>query len=267
MKKDIKMIAVDMDGTFLNKEMTYDKERFFHLFSKMKEKGIQFVAASGNQFPQLQGYFKEVEPEMTFVAENGAYVIEKGNELYSADMGKKIANQAISSLQAYSDNPFVVCGKKAGYVHEGINDEYFEMFKKYYRKLIKVEDLSKIDDVIYKFATSFHEDEVPKVMDYLKGEMKGQLSPVSSGYGFIDLIQPGIHKGRAIKQLQEKWNLSEDQCAAFGDSQNDTEMLKQVGHSFAMDNSDEVVKKAAKKVIGHNNSESLMDTMEELIGN
>ncbi|UJF16391.1 Cof-type HAD-IIB family hydrolase [Jeotgalibaca sp. MA1X17-3] len=266
MKKDIKMIAVDMDGTFLNKDMVYDKERFFQLFSKMKEKGIQFVAASGNQFPQLQAYFKEVEPEITFVAENGAYVIEKGKELYSADMGKEVANQAIASLVAYSDNPFVVCGKNTGYVHEDIDDAYFEMFKKYYRKLVKIDDFNKIDDVIFKFATTFHEDEVPEVMDYLTGEMNGHLSPVSSGYGFVDLIQPGIHKGRAIKQLQEKWNLSEDQCVAFGDSQNDTEMLKQVGHSFAMGNADEVVKKAAKNVIGNNNTQSLMDKMEELIG-
>ena len=40
---DIKMIAVDMDGTFLNSEKTYDRTRFEKLLDRMDEKGIRFV--------------------------------------------------------------------------------------------------------------------------------------------------------------------------------------------------------------------------------
>lgn len=52
----IKLIAVDMDGTFLNKEMGYDKERFLKQYAKMKEQGIRFVVASGNQYYQLKSF-------------------------------------------------------------------------------------------------------------------------------------------------------------------------------------------------------------------
>lgn len=266
MKPTIKMIAVDMDGTFLNQDKKYDQERFLLLFHKMKEKGINFVAASGNQYPQLQNYFHQIENEMTFVAENGAQIVEKDEELYIADMGSEVANHAISSLEAYSKSPFIVCGKTSAYVHENIEEVDYQLFKKYYRKLSKVNNFHEIDDVIFKFATAFREDEVPQVLQYLKGEMKGKLSPISSGYGFIDLIQPGIHKGNAMNILQEKWNLSKDQCAAFGDSQNDLEMLQQVNFSFAMDNGDEKVKKVARKVIGDNNTEAVLDMIAKLIG-
>jgi len=53
----IKLIAVDMDGTFLNNQMEYDKERFFKQYVKMKELGIRFVVASGNQYYQLKSFF------------------------------------------------------------------------------------------------------------------------------------------------------------------------------------------------------------------
>jgi hydroxymethylpyrimidine pyrophosphatase-like HAD family hydrolase len=37
----IKLIAVDMDGTFLNDQMKFDYERFSKQYLKMKELGIQ----------------------------------------------------------------------------------------------------------------------------------------------------------------------------------------------------------------------------------
>ena len=53
----IKMIAMDLDGTFYHKDLSYDKERFNRLYSKMKENGIRFVVASGNQYYQLISFF------------------------------------------------------------------------------------------------------------------------------------------------------------------------------------------------------------------
>ena len=53
----IKMVAVDMDGTFLNKQMEYDRTRFWRLFEIMKIRDIKFVVASGNQYYQLISFF------------------------------------------------------------------------------------------------------------------------------------------------------------------------------------------------------------------
>lgn len=65
----IKMIAVDMDGTFLNEEKTYNRERFKIIFQQLKEKKIKFVVASGNQYDQLKSFFPELHREMSFVSE------------------------------------------------------------------------------------------------------------------------------------------------------------------------------------------------------
>ena len=53
----VKMIEVDMDGTFLSDAKTYNRARFLAQYARMKERGIRFVVASGNQYYQLISFF------------------------------------------------------------------------------------------------------------------------------------------------------------------------------------------------------------------
>ncbi|STU22620.1 hydrolase [Klebsiella michiganensis] len=60
----IKLIAVDMDGTFLSDAKTYNRQRFLAQYQRMREQGIRFVVASGNQYYQLISFFPEVAHEI-----------------------------------------------------------------------------------------------------------------------------------------------------------------------------------------------------------
>lgn len=79
---NVKVIAVDMDGTFLNDEKTYDKERFMAQYQQLRERDIHFVVASGNQYYQLISFFPEIASEISFVAENGALVYDHGEQVH-----------------------------------------------------------------------------------------------------------------------------------------------------------------------------------------
>ena len=54
---DIKMVAVDIAGTFVRSDYTYDAPRFRRVFSRMQKEGCSFVVASGNQYYQLRDLF------------------------------------------------------------------------------------------------------------------------------------------------------------------------------------------------------------------
>lgn len=56
----IKLIAVDMDGTFLSDQKTYNRDRFMAQYQQMKRQGIRFVVASGNQYYQLISFFRKL---------------------------------------------------------------------------------------------------------------------------------------------------------------------------------------------------------------
>ena len=67
---DIQLVAVDIDGTFVRSDYTYDVPRFQRILSRMKEIGCHFVVASGNQYYKLRDLFPGYDEELSFVAEN-----------------------------------------------------------------------------------------------------------------------------------------------------------------------------------------------------
>ena len=50
--KDIKMVAVDVDGAFVRSDYTYDVPRFKGLLERMDRTVCRFVVARGNQYYQ-----------------------------------------------------------------------------------------------------------------------------------------------------------------------------------------------------------------------
>lgn len=61
----MKLLATDMDGTFLRDDKSYSEE-FNDLYKQMLKQGIQFVIASGNQYEALACKFDE-EIKMIFI--------------------------------------------------------------------------------------------------------------------------------------------------------------------------------------------------------
>lgn len=95
----IKVIATDLDGTFYHRDLSYDKVRFLRLYEEMKKQGIHFVVASGNQYFQLVSFFEEMKNEITFVSENGAYIVDQGKEMFSVSIAKDTYDHIVSVLK------------------------------------------------------------------------------------------------------------------------------------------------------------------------
>ena len=74
----IKVIATDMDGTFLDDKGSYDKERFSQILDAMDARDMHFVVASGNSMSRLKPMFAETFDRLHFVAENGGQVVSYG---------------------------------------------------------------------------------------------------------------------------------------------------------------------------------------------
>lgn len=60
----IKLIATDMDGTWLNDHQDYDRELYQKELTLMQEKDVKFVIASGNQFENLRTRFSKTADDL-----------------------------------------------------------------------------------------------------------------------------------------------------------------------------------------------------------
>ena len=63
----IKLIATDMDGTFLDSNKRFDFE-FIDIFYELKKRDIKFVVASGNQYYRLFQKFVPLSEQIYFIS-------------------------------------------------------------------------------------------------------------------------------------------------------------------------------------------------------
>lgn len=251
----IRMIVTDLDGTFYHRDLSYDKARFNRLYEKMVADDIRFVVASGNQYYQLISFFDHPE-RLTFVSENGGYIVKEGKEIFSVEIHKETYQRIVDVLNQYPEIEVnIICGKKSAYVHESMPEKLFQIFLNYFPVMKRVKDLHEIDDQIIKFALMTDEALVDEIAAKLNAVVDEHLSVVTSGHGCIDLIVSGIHKGRALDQLMEIWQIQPKEVMAFGDAANDREMLLRAGYGFVMANGNEQLKAEIGRVTELSNEE------------
>jgi HAD-superfamily hydrolase, subfamily IIB len=263
----IKLIAVDMDGTFLDDNMEYNRKRFSNLYQKMLAENIKFVVASGNQYYQLRSFFPEIKNEIAYVAENGAYVVMGEKEIFAANIYKDTVNDVLAILEEYPEISTIVCGKKSAYVNMQVSQHFFEFANKYYHRLKRVDDLTNIDDQIVKFALNCPLKLEREIYEKLIKSVGEILTPVFIGNGDIDLIVPGCHKAHGLKQLQQLWGIKDSEIMAFGNGDNDIEMLAHAGFGFAMQESSESAVKSANFGAPSNNEEGVLEIISEYFDN
>lgn len=232
----IRMIAVDMDGTFLNHESTYDHERFLKAYAKMKEQGITFVVASGNPLKQLKGNFPEIAEELTYVSENGAYIVKGSEQLYLDCLDEKNIQAIIACLKAHPDVLCWACTQNQSYTLNTLSDHYFKMFLPYFPGVKRIEDFSLIKDPILKFALYLPEQNVAERMANFESVTDDAVHVVDSGHYCVDLIPAHVNKGEGMSFLMRTFGWKPDEIMAFGDAYNDFEMLKKVKYGYAMSN-------------------------------
>lgn len=262
----IKMIAVDMDGTFLNSQKEYDRTHFQQLYRMLKTRDIKFVVASGNQYYQLKSFFPDIAEEISFVAENGAYVLSEGKEIFYGSIDHETVLDVLAVLDQFKEGHTILCGKNSAYVADSEPESFIARSRKYYHRLKKVPDLTQVtDDVLFKFALSFPLEQAEDALAKLKIVLGDKMVPVSSGHGDIDLIINGLHKANGLMRLQDLWNIQAEEIAAFGDSGNDFEMIKHVGYGFAMANAQPKIKDVAREIILSNDENGVLRKIESLL--
>ncbi|HCO72365.1 MAG TPA: HAD family hydrolase [Enterococcus sp.] len=262
---DIKLVAVDMDGTFMRTDYTYDVPRFKAVLARMKAVGCQFVVASGNQYYQLRAQFPGHDHELSFVAENGALVKDKETVLFAADIPRETVLVTLELCKKYPEVKNVMCGLNSAYCERGtVSDAFFELTNKYYHKLQWVDDFAQVEDTILKFAPTVPVEKTAYYSELFQKELAGLLVPTGSGHGSVDLIVPNCHKASGLARLVERWGITPEQCVAFGDGGNDLEMLAYCQRGYAMDNAPENVKAVATAVCPSNDEDGVLVTLDQL---
>lgn len=274
----IKLIATDMDGTFLRDDHTYDHRRFKHLFHQLKKRHIRFVAASGSSFPRLAREFQPYVDQMDFISQNGS-VIHHGQHFLAAYPIEVTALERVMHIldRFYGPkdiNQLVVSGTTTSYVDWQMDAANYAIVKLFYEEVVRVPDIRRVfseypnerfTKISINFAQHIDLNRVAAVMD---GYLPPSLIIENSGFN-TDLIGNAQGtKRNALAVLQRQLHLQDDEIVTFGDNENDLGMLAMTDRSYAMQNANPVIKlQAAHTTAIDNNHDGVIQTIEQLLKN
>lgn len=247
-KTNIKYIASDLDGTLLLGGAQALSSRFFSILERLREKNILFILASGRQLFNEKNLIKNYCNEAAFIAENGGVIEYKGEEIYQKTMDKKIWMDVYHLVHDNYHYHTYLAGKNKGYVEK--SDPYFINHLKNIvgYDILPIDNLDDVKEEIIKIAFTDFTLSFPLV-PYLRERYGNLLKIVTAGNGYVDVINKECNKGSALKILLNKLNIDKNDGIAFGDAENDIELLETAGLSFAVGEPEECVRKASQYVI------------------
>jgi Cof subfamily protein (haloacid dehalogenase superfamily) len=254
----IKVFVSDMDGTFLRKDHSYDKEKFERAMNLIKENKQHLVLASGNQWRQIRSFFSGYEKDIYIVGENGA-VILKNDEIIGST---HFDNDVLQSLLDYVKKLnviYLISGVQHSYVLESYPNDLKALIGLYARNIKYVSEYGVSDDPILKIACMCPKEDTLEIIKGLKEHFK-DVEIHSSGLGVVDINPLGVSKGRGLAMLLDALGCSFDECMAFGDGGNDISMLEKVAFPIVMGNAPSYMDEFGVR-IGTNEEQAVLSTI------
>lgn len=258
----VKLVVVDMDGTFLDDSKKMSPE-FDKVFKSLKSKGVYFCVASGRQMASLKKEFAGYEEDILFIAENGT-VVEFDGELRSVDeLSIEITEKILNRIKYLGDKKKVVyCTRECSYI-DGLDDEQAIKNAQQYLPSHKIVDsFDEVDSLPVK-VSFYSENGYDHDFEAIVEEFGDLATVCTSGFEWLDVIPKNASKGNGIQKIQKLLNIDDSEIMAFGDQMNDFDMLSKVYYSYAMDNAIDEIKQISRFSAPSNNEYGVIQVLKE----
>ena len=267
-KRQIRMIAFDMDGTVL-----YDKveisPKLQGILRKAREQDIYVVPCTGRGLCETPRTVKAVGISHPVTA-NGALVRDEvaDQELHTNLIPWEMAAEIYHELKKI--DAFVTVHMDGLVYFKGENEQAVrDMY--HLVDYIPVHTISDAEALVRErkrdlekvYARARTPEEFQQIMKVIEG--KYPLFYSSSAVGNMEFSALDCSKGTALQWLCDHLGVDPSQVVAFGDGENDKEMLRFAGIGVAMGNGNALCKEAADVVIGNCAEDAVADFLEELL--
>ena len=244
----IKNIFCDLDGTLYRNGIS---EKDIQAIRDAQSEGIQFNIATGRVVEHSLSIMEDLNLDSYLIVENGSYIYDKDMNCFYRGVLSDLQIKRIINIY----NNFDFIDKKEDII-------YF----KYDGRVIMPEDGSKAEYLTRGFTidtsimtrdtydmkvgnigvVTTDSDRLKKMISEFAFGLGSEVDVYASSETTLNIVPRGVSKFDAIKIICNREGISVDEISTIGDSANDISMLNNVKYSFAMENSTQDVKSAAR---------------------
>lgn len=240
MSHRLRMIASDLDGTLLLGGAQELCPETCGLVQRILDRGIFFMPASGRQYANLRRLFAPVADRLVYLCENGCLGMYRGEMLFRETMDRELGDEIIRTILDREGCEVLISGVNTSYIQSGEDHFYHHMKDVVRNNCTLVDDIFSVSEPYFKI--SLFEERGLSDTAWWKKKFGDRCTVETGGEQWLDIMPKGVHKGSAMKKILSRLGIDPADVIAFGDNDNDREMMAMAGCPIAVDSAKEEIR-------------------------
>ena len=272
--KEIKLIALDLDGTVLTDSNTLS-DRVKRSLERAIHSGIEVVAASGRPYGSMPKNVLGIKGLNYSITSNGAAVHDNsGRRIHSTLVSE---NDVISLLKITEGHDLIFEAYVKGLTYT--DSRYTSNPLKYgcseaYVDYVKASHghIDNMREFIYNHRKELDSIEIICTNAKKRAHIRQLAEDSTSGFyitssseNFIEFMDKSATKGTAVDWLCNYLDVKQEHTCACGNADNDADMIEQAGLGAAVENASKLCLDCADIIVPSNNSDGVARLIEIIL--
>lgn len=275
---DIRLIAIDLDGTLLHSDRTLSEENR-QAIRKAKAAGVQVVLCTGRPLRSMHYLLDEIglrDEEDIAITYNGGLIQKTKN----GEIIKQITFNRDQSIEVYELGQYLnmpVNFIDLDYVYEppypvGAESIYMATNKKVPKKEalefveVAMDELPE-PFTINKIVMSRPAEELDAIIPKIPASYHEKYNIYKSQDFILEVLPQNVDKGYSMRLLGNMLGLKKEQIMGIGDQENDLSLVENAGFGVAMGNAIDHVKEAADFITKTNDENGVAYAIQKFVLN
>ncbi len=263
---DRHLIVLDLDGTLLTDEKVISSKTKKVLL-QAKEAGHEVMIATGRPYRASEMYYRELGLHTPIVNFNGAFVHHPKNaswEIKHTPIDLKVVKEVIEAVEEYSIKNMLAEVKDDVYMH--YHDEKMISAFALGNPYLTTGDLRTFLTTDPTCLLIHPEEEsVEQVRKHL-GDVHAEVIDHrrwGAPWDVIEIVKSGLNKAVGLSHVSNYLGIPKERIIAFGDEDNDLEMIEYAGIGVAMGNAIKPLQNIANEITFSNNEDGIAEFLKE----
>ncbi len=265
MNSDIRLIAIDLDGTLLNGEgqVTVGNET---AVKRAISQGVPVIIATGKTRYAAEGAIAQLGLQTPGVFIQGLVICNAdGSIRYEQQLGGEIIAKVIAFCQTHDLDPVAYCHDRLLILRDVpyryvMHEQYGEPFA----DILPAEEWAAAG--VNKILPNKVGADFPTDLKLELRELMGETAVVTQAIpSAIEVLPPNSSKGAGVDSLLTDLRVDWQHVLAIGDGENDIEMLQAAGIGVAMGNANDLVKGAADYVVASHHEDGVAEAINRFV--
>ena len=240
MDKQIKAVFFDVDGTLLSHKLNDVPESTRRALRQLRARGVKTLVATGRHMTEYSLLPVSDIPFDGYLTLNGNLLLDANRRAYAGTPIDQGEMEVLAHIFQAKRIPFVLIGENGRYINY-VNDTVVRTQEETKGTIPELGSYG--GEKVYQILAF-----VPEHQKKLLDDLLDECAVTSWNDTGIDIIPREGGKSAGIQKYLDDQGIDRSETMAFGDGENDMDMLRFAGVGVAMGNACDAVKAAADYV-------------------